>query len=524
MKTGRRIIKALIIIALLIFTVGCIEGKTKPEETTAPETTLPSTTLLPTTTQAPTTKPAETEPPKAPAILTDYMIVGGGGPLKEAIAQIHPTTLEIDRIKYGTDGKSFDIGRSPDGKKIYVANEVDGKVSIINLKEMRVVGTFGVENGVRVVMITPDGKTAYIASNFKTFAYKAEEPYSMIKEVGAGGNTMAITPDGKYAFVTGMIRKGLDVIDTSTNTIIKTIELPLTEGKVGIISMVLTPDGAELWAADALSGIMYVIDVNSLSVKETIPTEEGDPNLLKDFMGSKKSFMQIVSAPDGKYIYAGGFSGNVRVFDTERYVELDPIPVNLDPTSDPTNKINGLTISPDGKVLYVSVMTKNSIGVVNIASKEVSYTIKGVNVARLVTVQTTQPKGVKIEFVPSDKKGIPEGISDAEWKSAKAVGLITEYDDSYIIKVNAIGLRPYGTYTIWWRGDGRGPLGGAPANSVFTDKDGYAKTVILVPKASMRTYNELVILYHADDKTYGIKPGMMGETSFWHMVGTVPSL
>ena len=455
----------------------------------------------------------------------EYKIVGGGGPYKEAILSIQPQALDREIIRYGKGGMTFDIGLTPDQSRAYVANQVDGNITIISLDENRILDRFPAEKGVRVVKITPDGKTAYIAGNKKSYAYSAEPPYTLIKEVGAGGNTIAITPDGKLAFITGMTRQGLDVVDTQANKVEKTIELPLTDGKIGIISMVVTPDGSELWAADALSGDMYVIDVATLTVKETIATEEGDPNLLQDFMASKKSFMQIVASPDGKQVYAGGFSGNVRVFDTERYVELEPISVNLEPKSDSVNKINGLAIDPQGTTLFVSVINKNAIAVVSIETGKVLYQYSGVNAARLYSISARAKDGAKIVFEPSDKKGIPSGVDEADWKQARAFGFISDSDDKHLIEVNALGLRPNSVYTIWWRGRfGSGPLGGAPENGFITDGGGYGKTTILIPKGALNDMDEFVILFHADNRTYGANPGKMGETSFWHMVGKVPSL
>ncbi len=456
---------------------------------------------------------------------TEYKIVGGGGPYKEAIMSIHPQALDRELIRYAKGGVTFDVGLTPDQSRAYVANQVDGNITIISLDENLILDRFPAEKGVRVVKITPDGKTAYIAGNKKSYAYSAEPPYTLIKEIGAGGNTIAITPDGKRVFITGMSRQGLDVVDTLTNEVEKTIELPLTDGKAGVISMVVTPDGRELWAADALSGNMYVIDVATLTVKETIATEEGDPNLLQDFMASKKSFMQILASPDGKLVYAGGFSGNVRVFDTERYMELEPIPVNLEPKPDSVNKINGLAIDPEGETLFVSVINKNAIGVVSIETRKVLYQYSGVNAARIYSISAREKDGVKIEFEPSDKKGIPSGVDEADWKRARVLGFISDSGDQYLIEVNALGLRPNSVYTIWWRGRfGSGPLGGAPENGFITDGGGYGKAAVLIPKGALKDMDEFVILFHADNRTYGANPGKMGEMSFWHLVGKVPPL
>ena len=81
----------------------------------------------------------------------EYKIVGGGGPYKEAILSIQPQALDREIIRYGKGGMTFDIGLTPDQSRAYVANQVDGNITIISLDENRILDRFPAEKGVREI-------------------------------------------------------------------------------------------------------------------------------------------------------------------------------------------------------------------------------------------------------------------------------------------------------------------------------------------------------------------------------------
>jgi YVTN family beta-propeller protein len=167
------------------------------------------------------------------------------------VLAIDPITLkELWRVEAGKGAHHTAL--SPDDKYLYVANQHDGTVSVID-----------------------------IAAKKK------------IKDIETGEGTCYITPtmywDGiaietNYLFVTVDKEDKIAVIDIETNEVIKDIPI---EGRAHGIN--LTPDGKTVWAAVSGAKKIVVIDVDSLEITDEIELEGGP--------------IHISFSPDGKYGY-----------------------------------------------------------------------------------------------------------------------------------------------------------------------------------------------------------------------------
>jgi YVTN family beta-propeller protein len=126
------------------------------------------------------------------------------------------TDAVVDTIPVGDN--PLGVAASPDGTKVYVVNNNDATMSVIDTKSNTVVATIeGLGNGALQVAITPDGTRLYV-TNFGEHA-----------DVGIPGTTVS-------------------VIDTETNTVIATI-------KVGQqpLGAAVTPDGRRLYVVNKFS-------------------------------------------------------------------------------------------------------------------------------------------------------------------------------------------------------------------------------------------------------------------------------
>lgn len=126
----------------------------------------------------------------------------------------------------------------------------------------------------------------------------------------------------------------------------------------------------------------------------------------------------------------------------------------------------------------------------------------------------------------ADKSGIPEGFTEDQWMDATGTATVTDQSDGMgTIELEASGLVPDGTYTLWWVNPGTvsmemGPGGGVPANEFKADAEGNAQTAIAVDAEN--DYEMMVVAYHADDQTHGEMPGEMGSQTFEHLMGPWP--
>jgi DNA-binding beta-propeller fold protein YncE len=126
---------------------------------------------------------------------------------------------QLTVIPVGRGSEGFDV--SPDGKEAWVANALDGTISVIDLGAKKVVET--------------------LAANVR------------------GANRLKFTPDGKLVLVTP--GSALVILDAATRKEVK--RLPNVHGSGGIQ---MQPDGARAYVACGRDGFVAVIDLRTLEM------------------------------------------------------------------------------------------------------------------------------------------------------------------------------------------------------------------------------------------------------------------
>src|SRR5260370_5105855 len=77
---------------------------------------------------------------------------------------------------------------------------------------------------------------------------------------------VAVTPDGKYVYVSNQVSNSVAVIDTVSNTIVKTILVGTSPAGVAV-----TPDGKYVYVSNQVSNSVAVINTASNTVVATVP-------------------------------------------------------------------------------------------------------------------------------------------------------------------------------------------------------------------------------------------------------------
>jgi len=145
-------------------------------------------------------------------------------------------------VKVGTHPEGFDVLHDASGNptQVWVANYVEGTVSIVDFAKHAVVATFdpGVKTALRL-RFTPDGKRALVATDTGHDLIVIDvATHKVLKRIpiGTGGGGILITPDGARAFVSSSPDNYVSAIDLKTLTV---------SGKVDVGK---NPDGLA-WAA-----------------------------------------------------------------------------------------------------------------------------------------------------------------------------------------------------------------------------------------------------------------------------------
>ncbi len=117
----------------------------------------------------------------------------------------------------------------------------------------------------------------------------------------------------------------------------------------------LTPDGKELWVANAQDQTISIIDVAAKKVVQTIPSTQA-ANRLKITL-------------DGKYAFVSDLNGNdLLVIDVATRKEYKKIAL---PASS-----EGLVMAPDGKTVYTTLNTQDAVAVIDLATMKMTGQLK----------------------------------------------------------------------------------------------------------------------------------------------------
>ena len=174
---------------------------------------------------------------------------------------------------------------------IYVTNQLDNTVSVI------------------------DGATRKILATVR---------------VGVSPAQMAVSADRRSVFIANTGSNTVSVLNTNNNTVAKTIALPRASRPIGVA---LSPSGRYLYAADGGTDRISVIDTGSGRVVRSV------------LVGTQP--LGVAVAPDGKTVYsANSGSGDVSVVDTRTNRLVRAIPTGRFPT--------GVAVTRDGASVYAT--------------------------------------------------------------------------------------------------------------------------------------------------------------------------
>ncbi len=118
----------------------------------------------------------------------------------------------------------------------------------------------------------------------------------------------------------------------------------------------LSPDGKELWVANAQDQTISVIDVaDRKAYFQTLP--------------STKSANRLKFTPDGRYVFVSDLGGNeMLVIDAKTRKEFKRIPL--------AGNSEGILMSPDGTHVYTTLNSRDAVAVIDLRTMTVSGEVK----------------------------------------------------------------------------------------------------------------------------------------------------
>ena len=222
----------------------------------------------------------------------------------------------------------------PSGTLVFVTNERDGTISVIDAAADKVIDTIMTGGRPRGIRISANNKHAYVA-------------------VSTPLNTKPKPGDDRVC-----------VYDTSSGALIRTIQVGVDPEQLAI-----DQDERRLYVSNEDTGTATVIDIANGKVPATLVT------------GIEPEGASI--SPDGRWVYVTAETSNtVTVIDTSSLTVADTILVGARPRD--------TAFSPDGSRAYVSAEIGQSITVIDVETHKV------INTVSLAYIADVKPVGMAV--------------------------------------------------------------------------------------------------------------------------------
>lgn len=154
---------------------------------------------------------------------------------------------------------------TPNGNTILVLNTITGQVTFISTLNQRVLGSIVVGANPTAVVISPDGKTAYVSCrgelNHIAVIDIAKRGILANIKTGNGPTGLAISADGGTLYNAIAKDNMIAVFDTATKASVKQIKLPLDIDFPG--NIFLLPDGKKLIVSSATTTAFGVLNIET---------------------------------------------------------------------------------------------------------------------------------------------------------------------------------------------------------------------------------------------------------------------
>lgn len=281
------------------------------------------------------------------------------------ISVIDGESLElVDTIEVGQRPRGIVL--SNDGSILYMCTSDDNHVEVMDVETKEILHTLPSGPDPELMALSPDGRFLYIANeddNLVTVVDVEERLKVTEIPVGIEPEGIGLSPDGKWLVNTSETTNMAHFINTETLEIEANV---LVDTRPRVAQF--TKDGSEVWVSSEIGGTVAIIDVDSKEIKHKITFEvRGLPPETIQPVGVKLS-----TDGSNKAYIALGPSARVAIVDMTTYEVEDYLLVGP--------RVWNLEFSPDQKRLFTTNGVSGDVSVIDLEKQRV---IKSVKVGRL---------------------------------------------------------------------------------------------------------------------------------------------
>ncbi|MFZ3140835.1 PQQ-dependent catabolism-associated beta-propeller protein [Polaromonas sp.] len=256
--------------------------------------------------------------------------------------------------------------------RIYVSCGDSNQLGIVETASGKMTDQIPVGDSPEIFDLSPDGKTAYVSIEDDNVmgAYNLETKAKLF-EVKTGGEPegILVMPDGKHAYVTSEVANVVHLVDIAQRKVLKNIRVGKRPRR-----FVLAAGGKELWISNELGASVSVLNTEDQSVKSTVEFK------VQGMRASDITPVGMTLSPDGKTVWVGlGRANHVAEVDVATRQVRRNILVGKRPW--------GLAQHPDGKTLYVANGLSDDMTLIDTATGQALRTVAVGRVPHSVLVQ-----------------------------------------------------------------------------------------------------------------------------------------
>ena len=195
------------------------------------------------------------------------------------VARYDPVADKVDWIAGTGQSATHMLVLSPDGKKIYTANIASDTVTVITVGPPTPAAIVQVAVGKQpeAIDISPDGREVWVGQNGDGRISVIDTESNFVKDsfrVGELPIRLKFTPDGKRVVVTDPKGGHVVIVDSATRSEVKRITMS------GVpLGIQMAPDGKRAYIARAEAGTVEALDLGTLSIVASVPTGKGPDGL-----------------------------------------------------------------------------------------------------------------------------------------------------------------------------------------------------------------------------------------------------
>ena len=193
----------------------------------------------------------------------------------DTMALVHTLSVPVCR---GVDHMDFSAG----GRYAYASCEFAGRMIEVDLRTQQLMRTLVLNNGnssPQDVKLAPDGRTLYVADQLNGGVWEIDPKTFRVLgflHTGAGAHGLYPSRNARSMYVSNRQAGSISVVSFRTRRVTQTWQLPLPASPdMGGVSA----DGSTLWLSGRYNAVVYAIDTRTGHLRATIPVGSGPHGL-----------------------------------------------------------------------------------------------------------------------------------------------------------------------------------------------------------------------------------------------------